>query len=115
MAYLLLHVSVFVTIFQKCARPKVRPYLDTEKRALQLLCGVFPNWAIIYPYFVALKFREVLKWREKLQLFATKKFFTLKVIFLGNCFHKRQAKSPQHASPSKTRHFDHYLHMNSLI
>src|SRR3954468_15224286 len=72
------HVSVFVTIFQKCARPKVRPYLDTEKRALQLYYGTFPNWAIIYPYFVALKFCEVLKKRNFLR---QKNFFAQKLPF----------------------------------
>src|SRR6266487_3073320 len=45
----------------------------------------------------------------KIATFCDKKFFSSKLASLGNCFHKRQAKSLHYASPSKTRRFDHYL------
>src|SRR5438270_609621 len=91
----------------------MRPYLDTEKRPLQLYYVSFPNWTIIYPFFLALYFRQLFKYSFPTRRSSDLKFFTSKVAFLGKCFHKRQAKSPQHASPSKRPSFDHFLPMRS--
>src|SRR5947209_1813364 len=87
-------------VYRTTCSPTLVSVISSLGHYLPILCGFEVSGGV--------------KIEVKIATFCDKKFFTSKVVFLGNCFHKRQAKSPQHASPSKTRSFDHYLPTNSL-